>query len=663
LRFREEKSHLVAVFFLILTVYLWSAPRTVVLEDDGLFILAAYFNGIAHPPGYPLYTVLGHIMTKLPIDSVAFRVHMLSALFGSLGCVGLWWLVRNLVPGRIYAYTASLAFGFSQVYWSQAIIAEVYTLNVLLFLLLFILALRYSEQPDTGSARLVVLMGSLYGLGLSNHWPLLVLSTPALLAVMWPRWRRLILQLPVGLPFMLLGLLPYVWMVLRSQMDPEISFYGPIESWRDFWFVVSREGYAELDHSPSAGWWDKWQFCGFVLRESVQQLGPVGALFSAIGLIGQWWIWPRRIGVGLLLGYVCNTFLLIGLLGFDYELLHRNIFRVYPLIAYCVLSIWMGLGMYIMTGWLIRRWGRHFRGNVVKVGTCIVVVGMVLLLNMRTNYRAEDDWAEVYAKVVLNTLEPDSVLFTDGDLDMNPLGYFNRIEGVRTDITLYSNKGICFSNRFFFPRRDSHSVRKQKVNEFIIATKRPVYYTYGLPHNFGFESYGLYNRIDLSLRSDRQRSNAAPEIVEYIKKILVLGEPEDPWEIMHYRLLMTDYCRLSLNLLEHSEVSGGSENVLQDWVNRVCHLYHGYLEYAEHLLKYEKPDIEHVTILLEKAESMKDQIVIKSERARFEYLRGELFLYKHEKKAALRSFNESIKQWPHPDNPSAARLYEFTEGD
>ena len=87
--------HILTVVLVMLSVYLWSAPRTVVLEDDGFFILAAYFNGIAHPPGYPLYTVLGHFMTWLPFGSVAYRVHALSALFGALGCGVLWWVVSK----------------------------------------------------------------------------------------------------------------------------------------------------------------------------------------------------------------------------------------------------------------------------------------------------------------------------------------------------------------------------------------------------------------------------------------------------------------------------------------------------------------------------------------------------------------------------------------
>ena len=659
-RLHHEWLHLVAVFVFVLAVYIWSAPRTVVLEDDGFFILAAYFNGIAHPPGYPLFTFLAHLITQLPLGSVAFRVHMLSALFGALACACLWWLVRSLIPGRIFAYTASLAFGFSQVYWSQAIIAEVYTLNVLLFLLLLILAFRYANQTNEGKGALLVAMGLFYGLALSNHWPLIVLSTPMLVLVVWPKWRHLIRRVHIVLICVLLGLLPYAWMIIRSQMNPEISFYGAIESWSDFWFVVSRQGYAGLDDSPSAGWWDKWQFCGFVLKESAKQLGPVGMVLSLVGLLGQWRVWPKSISLALVLGYVCNTFLLIGLLGFDYQLLHRNIFRVYPLIAYCVMSIWMALGMYLSLDWIIRKWGLNARSSVVATGISVVVIVMLLLLNTGMNYRGKDDWAQVYAHAVLKTLERDAVLFTDGDLDLNPLGYFNRIEEIRPDISLYSNKGIAFNNRLFTPRRDSHYERNRKIDNFIQSSRRPVYYTYGLPHLYGVEDYGLYKRIDLAIGTDRQRANASPEIVGYYKKLLALGEPVDPWEIMHYRLLMTDYCRLSLRLLQHSDKTEISSVELQEWVNQVCDLYHGYLEYIQILLDADSIDMDFVDALFKKAEDKREQAVLKSEHAQFSYLRAEMYLKMDKKEDAIQSLQKSIKVWAHPDNPSYKKLQKLT---
>ena len=57
--------HLLVVFSILLSVYFSTTPRTVALEDDGEFVTAAYFVGIAHPPGYPLYSFLGGLLVRL----------------------------------------------------------------------------------------------------------------------------------------------------------------------------------------------------------------------------------------------------------------------------------------------------------------------------------------------------------------------------------------------------------------------------------------------------------------------------------------------------------------------------------------------------------------------------------------------------------------------
>src|SRR5258706_2612730 len=64
---KSEWPHLVVVFVALFSVYAYSAPRTVALEDDGLFIMSSYFLGIDHPPGYPLHTLLGRLFTLLPV--------------------------------------------------------------------------------------------------------------------------------------------------------------------------------------------------------------------------------------------------------------------------------------------------------------------------------------------------------------------------------------------------------------------------------------------------------------------------------------------------------------------------------------------------------------------------------------------------------------------
>ncbi|NCF11429.1 MAG: DUF2723 domain-containing protein, partial [Gammaproteobacteria bacterium] len=191
---RNEWPWPVAVAVGLFLFYAWCSPRTIALEDDGLFVMASYFNGIAHPPGYPVFTLIGHLFSQLPFGSVAWRVHLVSALFGGLTCAVIWCIARSLVPSRPIATASALAYGFSEVFWSQAIIAEVYTLNTFItFLVVFMLLEMTRFRPKTPSVDApdvdrtgALALGFVYGIGLSNHWPLLVLFSPAYLLLAWP---------------------------------------------------------------------------------------------------------------------------------------------------------------------------------------------------------------------------------------------------------------------------------------------------------------------------------------------------------------------------------------------------------------------------------------------------------------------------------------------
>ena len=116
-----------------LALYVATLPRTVVLEDDGLFLMAGVHLGIAHPPGYPLYTLIVHLFTRLPFLDAAFLGHLSSAVLGALACGAVYCCARLLRASPAPALTAAWLFGVSEQFWSQAIIAEVYTLNALLF--------------------------------------------------------------------------------------------------------------------------------------------------------------------------------------------------------------------------------------------------------------------------------------------------------------------------------------------------------------------------------------------------------------------------------------------------------------------------------------------------------------------------------------------------
>src|SRR5262252_1310076 len=170
-RFRPTRSDwkqagLVAAALFVL--YACTAVRTVATEDDSLFVLSSYFLGIEHPPGYPLFTLIGHLFSQLPFGSVAYRVHLASAMFGALTGGAAWMCARSLVPGRLPAYLAAFGLVASPVFWSQAIIAEVYTLNTFFFLVLVYLGLQAcppaAPGPEADSRRTLQWMALIFGL-------------------------------------------------------------------------------------------------------------------------------------------------------------------------------------------------------------------------------------------------------------------------------------------------------------------------------------------------------------------------------------------------------------------------------------------------------------------------------------------------------------------
>src|SRR5437867_12613500 len=85
------------VFFASLFLYSWTLAPTVTLVDSGELIIAARSLGVAHPPGFPLYLMLAHLASLVPIGSVAQRVNFASGLFAALACGILTLVVAELL--------------------------------------------------------------------------------------------------------------------------------------------------------------------------------------------------------------------------------------------------------------------------------------------------------------------------------------------------------------------------------------------------------------------------------------------------------------------------------------------------------------------------------------------------------------------------------------
>ena len=645
------------IFLVTFTLYLVSTPVTVVLEDDGLFILASYFNGISHSPGYPLFTFLGHLATLLPVGSLAFRVHALSALFGSLACVTLYWVALLLFRDRFLAVAAAIALGISRTFWSQAIISEVYTLNVLIYLVLLLALIIYTYQPGRINDRLLYFCFFVYGLGLSNHWPLLALSTPSLVIIAWPRIRHILKCLPIGICLLVLGLLPYLWMYIRSQMDPVISFYGPLNSLQELWYMISRKGYAGIDQSLTSNYLDKLYFCLFALQQSAWQLGPLTAVFALAGFIRQWQQWKPHICLGLLFAFLGNTFLLALLLGFDFTPLFRNIFKVYPVIAYTVVCLWVISGVQ-MTVTLIRR---HISISVSKRQSLVIMSCLVLITGLVSslpyNYRANDRLAHDYALTILETLEQDAIFFTGGDLETGALGYLNLIEGIRPDVTLMNVRSLVFNNRLENPMRLNFEDSHRTLSNFILTTDRPIYFINSLPNIYGIRDYGLYRMIDKSIEKDTvSLILERPEIKNFYESILQAEKVYDTWENLLHTTLISDYCRISMHLYFADDPGSHKDEIF-----RICRGYYGLMSAVSAAMIYEEVDVDYISLILDRAGDLLSDAKSPSDLAQYYKFRGLVFQKQGETELARQSLMRSVEIWSDTSNPAYKHLQEITE--
>lgn len=181
-RFASLYAPLLA-FLLPLTVYVMTMARGLVWGDGIELASVAATLGIAHPTGYPLFTMAGHVLTWLPMGSVYWRVTLLCALAMAGSALIVFHILRSLgealwsesfpsaTPRSVLALAGALAFAWSFSPWDGATLTEVYGFELLFQLGLAALGLRVAR---TRSRRAFLAMAFLFGLGLTHHMLTLV---------------------------------------------------------------------------------------------------------------------------------------------------------------------------------------------------------------------------------------------------------------------------------------------------------------------------------------------------------------------------------------------------------------------------------------------------------------------------------------------------------
>jgi len=430
----------IAVGFFAL--YLLTLCRTVFWYDSAEYVTAAVTLGIPHPPGYPLYTLLAHLFTWLPVDA-AIAVNAMSSTAAAV-CVGLIYLVgRRLGLRALPAAIGAASLGASKLFWMNAVIAEVYCPALACIAGVTLLLLRYR---NSGRLRTALAAALVAGLGLGIH--LSIATTGLGLALLvWARathvghprqlgelFRKKSLTGRVGVSAAALGAaaigsLIFLYLPLRASMQPELNFGDPSTLERFIWHITGGN-YKE--------WFN--QDVGFLDRTSTiigfmeTQFLIVGLFLAAAG--GLALIRRRPVeGGALVLMMLGNLYYF-----FDYTVHDLDVFFLPTTL---VVSLLIGAGSQLVIDGLATVVSKAKVQGMQRLMSAALAAYVVSLGvgHFRGVDMSEFDDTNEFIEDILSTLPADAVILnftTPNEWKMNAVFgmYTQKVKKLRTDVTV-----------------------------------------------------------------------------------------------------------------------------------------------------------------------------------------------------------------------------------
>ncbi len=495
---------LVALFVLALTAYVRTLFPGLLYGDSAEFQVLAVTLGWTHATGYPVYLLLAKLFTLIPLRDIAYRVNLLSAACGAVAVAGAYAVLVELFRSHIGALLGAVSLAISFTFWSQAVIAEVYTPNAAFLAGLIWLLVRWQR---TEKAPYLWAFGLLYPLSGGVHAST-ALAAPAflLLILSSPRWlwrgRR---QALIAMGFLLCGALILLglfflmdWLPNRpdwihSALITAPDSFGLEPSELDSFFerlrfVAGGRQFHEVMFSQSSyavrrnldAYWKR------LSGEFADPALKLAALGGVALLVVNW-----RAAAALALIFAANLYFDV-----NYDINDIWVFFI-PTYVMVALSVGAGLsGLERAIGWVaerISRRSRHWVGVALHV-LLVALAAALLFLNILYLPFRQERWRSVErgypyfaadgyfipaygleprvrATQFIYRLEDNAIVFTDWGF-LYCLYYVRTIEQGKWDMDFYETYPMA-------PQRGFSRRRMEMIDR--VWDQRPVYFTEEVP--------------------------------------------------------------------------------------------------------------------------------------------------------------------------------------
>ena len=466
-----------------LILFLCTLAPGVTFVDSGELIVTAKNLGVAHPPGFPLYLLIAHLATLLPIGNVAQRVNFVSAFCAAIAVVLVYLVTVEAIrswqwhapkqtagKGRLPAKQVFLPEQFmvfsglvagtlaacSRTLWSYATVAEVYTLNALLILLVFLLVFHWRnqilgweatvmlqlQQPRSKKAgkaestavdissdsvqhkknRWLYIAAFVFGLALGVHHVTVALTLPALAWLVYAtkgtkafRNRQLI----IAALACSIGLCIYLYLPWAAARSPVLNWGNPGTLER-FWTHVTGSQYqSNFSLSPDQAQRQIASFIKLLFHEFNWPWFPAGLVIAGIGLYSLYRK-DRILLVFLILIVVFNLLFAVG-----YDIAEDK--DAYSLPIFLAIAIAAGFGAYAILA------SCKAQQRAAAAAIILLVLALTFAANVRISNRRDYYVAEDYIHNILHTVSSGGLLLTADWQVASPMLYFQEIERQRPD--------------------------------------------------------------------------------------------------------------------------------------------------------------------------------------------------------------------------------------
>ncbi|MBI5620314.1 DUF2723 domain-containing protein [Candidatus Gottesmanbacteria bacterium] len=479
--------------------------------DSGDLVTAAYEFGVPHPPGYPLYTWLVWLATRLPLATPAWRAALMSSVPHAITVAVVYLLVLRITKSALAGVFAAVMLAGNYLFFLYSVTPEVFALFDLFLIVLLYLLIQWEE---TENPRWLYLVSFIFSMSLTHHHVTLFL----LPAMVWLIYRKIRGTVMPGLTrhpssrmdsgtgagmthqnivvcgtLFILGLLPYLYIPLAARGSAIVNWDRAVD-WEGFVRLLTRQDYGSFVANgfygalPIHRLLQVKAYAQFLLMDVTW----VGILLAVLGFI-QLWRQKRKV---FWLFFLAIVFLGPGFFFYaSFPLMNRFSLGTYErflLPSYTLLGVLMGVGVSAVFQFSLKR------PRLFRLGTVMVMFAIPVSMLAMTLWRfwglSWDKTADHLGEDMMQSLPSNALLLVSRDTPLFVSQYVRYASGFRPDIMLLHTNRLWMADypqtlKLRYPRL---TIEDSKPGEFargLIRKNRdrtPIYSNTTIPLDDGW---------------------------------------------------------------------------------------------------------------------------------------------------------------------------------